>query len=284
MVYNKQSGFAHLLLLLFVVLATIGILFIFFRVRGSRHQAQTLQPVSKTAEMPVSAQAKPEVTWHTTNNGWEPSSTPPVCPAQPIFDTPVDMSLVSSILYPGQVRGNAFKPHGGFRFDTHPNNDITLKMPMDAKLMRAGKTLVEENGEVQYGFEFIAPCGIWFAFGHIHTPSPTFQAYVDKMPLVTEHGTQQMYDVTGSPDIKKSEVIASQVGIIHTKNVFVEWQVNDLRQKNGLTIRPEWSKYTDQFDKYGVCWLDWLPAADAARAKVLPGGDSVSGKKSDYCK
>ena len=43
------------------------------------------------------------------------SGTPPACPQQPMLATPVDLSLATSILYPGQVRGNAFKPHGGLR-------------------------------------------------------------------------------------------------------------------------------------------------------------------------
>jgi hypothetical protein len=194
------------------------------------------------------------------------------------------MNLVTSILYPGQVRGTAFKPHGGFRFDHQPTNDITVTVPMDAKLIRGSKGYFSENGEVQYGFEFIAPCGIWYAFGHIHTLSPKFQAYADKLPLVSDHATQQLYDIEGMPDVKQGEVIATQVGIVHTKNVFVEWQVDDIRQKNGLSIRPAWAKYADEFDQYGVCWLNMLPTKDAATAKALPGGDGVSGKQSDYCK
>ena len=39
------------------------------------------------------------------------------CPEKLLFDTPVDLNLVTSILYPGQIRANYFKPHGGFRFD-----------------------------------------------------------------------------------------------------------------------------------------------------------------------
>lgn len=284
---EAEQGFTHSLLVISIVVVIALIVAIFLRVRAHHNQIaqKPKQAATKPTEPAVVASPEPEVSWHLAGkDNWQVSGTPPACPAQPIFASPVDMSLVTSILYPGQVRGNAFKPHGGFRFDHQPNNDITLKVPLDAKLVRGSKGLFPENGEVQYGFEFIAPCGIWYAFGHIHTLSPQFQAYADKLPLITKISDQQLYDITPSPSVKKGDVIATQVGIISTKNVFVEWAVQDLRQKNGLTIRPAWAKYADQFDPYGICWLDWLPAADAARAHALPGGDSVSGKQSDYCK
>lgn len=282
---EAERGFAHSLVIVAVLIVVAVVLAVFLRVRTHHNQATPVPKPTEAKKVDTSTPIVPEVSWHLVGkDNWQVTGTPPACPAQPIFATPVDLSLATSILYPGQVRGNAFKPHGGFRFDHQPNNDITLTVPMDAKLVRGSKGLFPENGEVQYGFEFIAPCGVWYAFGHIHTLSPQFQAYADKLPLISKISDQQLYDIEGSPNVKKGDVIATQVGIIYTKNVFVEWAVQDIRHKNGLTIRPEWAKYADQFDPYGVCWLDWLPAADAARAHALPGGDSVSGKKSDYCK
>ena len=32
-----------------------------------------------------------------------------------------------------------------------------------------------------------------------------------------------------------------------------------------------------------LCWLDVLPSQDIAKLRVLPGGDYMSGKSSDYC-
>lgn len=243
-------------------------------------------PPHTTSAVPMTTLSKPaQINWHLGGGGvWEAEGTPPPCPAQPLLDSPVDLSLVTSILYPGQVRGNAFKPHGGFRFDQQPNNDITVTVPMDAKLSRGTRGRFEGQDEIQYGFEFVAPCGIWYSFGHLRSLSPKFQAFADALPVVTERTQQQLYDIASSPDVKTGEVIATQVGITSTKNVFVELAVLDLRQKNGLTIRPEWAQFSDEFDPYGVCWLDLLPADDQAVAKALPGGDSVSGKESDYCK
>ncbi len=281
---RNQKGFAHLLPVAVVLVVAIAGSFLI--VKNHQHQpAKTVAPIVSKAQTPVAdTTPKQEVNWYRTDGGgWAHSGTPPACPAQPIMATPVDLSLATSILYPGQVRGNAFKSHGGFRFDNQPNNDITVKVPLDAKLLRGSKGNFAENGEVQYGFEFLAPCGIWYDFGHIHTLSPQFQAYAANLPLISDHSQQQLYDIPGTPEVKKGDVIATQVGIIHTKNVFVEWQVNDIRQPNGKTIRPAWAQYADQFDKYAVCWLDWLPAKDAALAHSLRGGDSVAGKQSDFC-
>jgi hypothetical protein len=280
---KNQKGFAHLFILAAIIIAVVAGSFWFVK----NHQPSAVKnavPTVKTPNPQAAAQPKDEVNWYRGDGGvWAHSGTPPACPAQPILATPVDLSLATSILYPGQVRGNAFKPHGGFRFDNQPNNDITVKVPLDAKLLRGSKGNFTENGEVQYGFEFLNSCGIWYDFGHLHTLSPQFQAYADKLPLITDHSQQQLYDIAGTPTVKKGDVIATQVGIIHTKNVFVELEVQDLRQTNDKTIRPAWSQYADQFDKYAICWLDWLPAADAATAHSLRAGDSVAGKQSDYC-
>jgi hypothetical protein len=280
---HAQRGFAHIALILLLtavlIVAAVGA----FKAKGDHSRSSVPTPKTAATISPTPTPS-PEVSWHRGEGGaWVSTGTPPACP-DPVLATPVDLSLVTSILYPGQVRGNAFKPHGGFRFDHQPNNDIAVTVPMDAQLLRGSKGLFEENGEVQYGFEFMAPCGIWYSFGHIHTLSPQFQAYAAKLPLISDHSQQQLYDIEGSPMVKKGDVIATQVGIVKTKNVFVELAVLNVQHKNGFTIRPEWAKYANEFDKYAVCWLDLLAPADQARAKALPGGDSVSGKKSDYCK
>lgn len=282
---KNQKGITHLFILLPMIAAFIAGSFLLVKSRQHQPLENNAPSLSKSQSPQAAAESsKDGVNWYRTDGGaWAHSGTPPACPSQPILATPVDISLATSILYPGQVRGNAFKAHGGFRFDNQPNNDIVVTVPLDAKLLRGSKGNFAEHGEVQYGFEFINSCGVWYDFGHLHTLSPQFAAYAKDLPLISDHAQQQLYDIPGTPAVKKGDVIATQVGIVHTKNVIVEMQVNDVRQPNGKTIRPAWSKYTDQFDHYGICWLDWLPAVDSARAHALRGGDSVSGKQSDYC-
>ena len=73
----------------------------------------------------------------TTTSTTDKQSINDDCPEKLLFDTPVDLNLVTSILYPGQIRANYFKPHGGFRFDGlgDNNNKITVKIPIDSFLV-----------------------------------------------------------------------------------------------------------------------------------------------------
>ena len=56
-----------------------------------------------------------------SGNNWIPTGNPPDC-GPVLFQNPTDLSKVTSMLYPGQYRGQIntgddYKPHGGFRFD-----------------------------------------------------------------------------------------------------------------------------------------------------------------------
>lgn len=223
-----------------------------------------------------------EVTWQLREGGvWVPTNTPPPCPNPLVFATPVDISKVTAILYPGQPRGNAWKPHGAFRFDQKSSN-ITIKVPFDAKVVRGAHLVI--NGENQYGFEFIAPCGISYSFGHMRILSPKFQAIADKLPVIQNFAKQQFFDITPPLAVKQGEVIATAVGYAKTKNIMVDWGVLDLRHKNGAKLRPVWAKYINEFDAYAVCWLDFLPTKDAKYLRGLFGsGDAETGTRSDYC-
>lgn len=225
----------------------------------------------------------PEVTWQLkAGNIWQPTGTPPPCPQPLLLGTPVDISKVTAILYPGQPRGNAWKPHGAFRFDQKSSN-ITIKVPFDAKVVRGAHLVI--NGENQYGFEFIAPCGISYSFGHMRILSPKFQTIADKLPVIQNFAKQQFFDITPPLAVKQGEVIATAVGYAKTKNIMVDWGMLDLRHKNGVTLRSAWAaKYANEFDAYAVCWLDFLPPKDAKYLRGLFGsGDAETGTRSDYC-
>ena len=59
-----------------------------------------------------------QVSWQLgKGNVWQAIGTPPSCPDPLVLASPVNISKVSAILYPGQPRGGAFKPHGAFRFN-----------------------------------------------------------------------------------------------------------------------------------------------------------------------
>ena len=95
------------------------------------------------------------------------------CPNPFVFQMPVDIKKVTSILYPGQYRGGDYKPHGGFRFDNSRPDEIKVIAPYNAEVTAGARYPV--NGEIQYTFDFSHPCGIRYRFGHLLTLSPKFQ-------------------------------------------------------------------------------------------------------------
>ncbi len=224
------------------------------------------------------------VRWQQTGNGWEAMGTPPACPNPVVFQPPADLNLATGILYPGQKRGGNYKPHGGFRFDNQKDNKIQVTAPMDAALVRGSRYLVD--GELQYTFDFIAPCGLMYRLGHFLKLTPKFQAIADKFPAASE-GDSRTERVEPQVRVSAGEVIATEVGITKpTANTFFDWGVYDLRQKNKISSDPAWAKeHADDHElaPYAVCWFDMLSAEDEAKVRSLPAGDPTSGKKSDYC-
>lgn len=226
--------------------------------------------------------------WEYTGSDWTymGGGTPPTCASKIISVAPTNTALATSILYPGQTRGGNYKPHGGFRFDNVRDNAVTVKVPFDATLLRGSRYLV--NGETQYTFDFIAPCGIMFRLGHLLVLDSKYQAIADTFPAAQE-GDSRTTNVNPPLSVKAGDVIATKVGV--TKggvNTFFDFGVYDLRTKNQASQDPAYTANTTMHDaqlaQHAVCWFDWLPEPDATRVKNLPAGDPASGKTSDYCK
>ena len=210
------------------------------------------------------------------------------CPA---LVTPVDITRVTSILYPGQIRGGDYKPHGGFRLDNLGTNLVNVRAPLDARITLASRYL--EMDEVQYLFEFENDCGLKYRFDHLKTLSSKLQAIAEKLPKAKVDDSRTSR-VSGKISVTAGEVVATAVGFEERPddssrpNVGFDFGLYDTRQKNESSKDSAWvAAHEEDGDQaiYAVCWLDdWLPASDAKILKALPGGDSVSGKKSDYCK
>ena len=202
----------------------------------------------------------------------------PPCPT-PLLQTPVDLSKVTSILYPGQERGGNYKAHGGFGFDNATDNLVTVTIPLNGKVNRVVR--YREMGEIQYLFEFDGDCGVSFRFDHLRKLTAKFEAIVNAFPIKEDTRT----DLVSPPvAVKVGEVIATEVGFL--KNVSVDFGVYDMRQKNEASKDPAWASAHSQYpaDSYGICWLNSLPQADSAIVNLLPGRDGKFEKKSDYCK
>lgn len=192
------------------------------------------------------------------------------CPNPLIIQTPIDLNKVTSILYPGQMRGGDFKPHGGFRFDNSKPDEIEVKAPMDAKFVEGSRYI--EQGEVQYMFDFQTSCGIRFRFDHLLVLTPKFAKIAESLPnpKVDDSRTTR---INPSVDVQRGEVIATAVGLQKGKNVFVDFGVYDMNGK--LFQNPR---------ENAICWFDLLPPEDTVKVKSLPPADSVSGSQSTLCK
>ena len=201
------------------------------------------------------------------------------CPT-PLLQTPVDLSKVTSILYPGQERGGNYKAHGGFGFDNATNNLVTVTIPLNGKITRVVR--YKEIGEIQYLFEFEGDCGVSFRFDHLRKLTAKFEAVVNAFPIKEDTRTDP---VSPPVPVMVGEVIATEVGFLN--NVSVDFGVYDMRQKNEASKDPAWASAHSQFpaDSYGICWFDSLPQADSLVVKSLPSRDGTNqGKTSDYCK
>ena len=231
----------------------------------------TETPVSPSPSTPgSSATVYP---WSFDGTSWSPAAgtTPPACPSPVVLRTPVDLSMATSILYPGQVR-TEYKPHGGFRFDRQgQSNDVTVVAPMDGMIHRGSRHI--EGGHEQILVEVINPCGIMFRFDHLAELGPRLQQIMASVPLRAEDSRTTF--LPPGQMISAGEVIGTRIGI--PNNVGVDFGVYDLRQRNPRATRD------GEFAAFGVCWFDWLPPADAATVRSLPGGDHLSGRNSDYC-
>lgn len=229
-----------------------------------------------------------EILWSFSGSAWQymgQGANPPACASQIITQSPANVSLATAILYPGQLRGNNYKAHGGFLFGNAKTNDVDVVAPFDAVLYRGSRYI--EMGEVQYMFDFVSSCGIMYRLDHLKTLTSKFQAVAETLPAAGEM-TSATTNISPSFEVKAGEKIATAVGFSKNfKNVSFDFGVYDLRSKNAASQSSAYTSkqgVTAEMAQYAVCWLDWLPGTDAATAKALPGGDQVSGKTSDYCK
>ncbi len=210
--------------------------------------------------------------WFFNGTAWQSNGAAADCPS-PLLQPPLDLSKVTSILYPGQTRGGDYKAHGGFRLDgAGQANQITVVSAIAGTVIRGVRYI--EQGVVQYLFDIINPCGVMMRMDHLLELSPKFAAIADTLPPATaSSATTQLSGYT----VSAGEPIAKAIGL--SGNIFMDFGIYDLRSRN-----PATTHMTGELRPYGICWLDFLPAADKARVLSLPPTDGVSGITSDYCR
>ena len=223
------------------------------------------------------------VRWAFDDDAWRASGTPPECPSPLTFATPADFSRATSVLYPGQIRGNAYRPHGGLRFDAPgETGNVAVVAPMDGSVSRGARYL--EGGALQYTFDIVHDCGILHRFDHLRDLVPLLQQLADLFPPARE-GDSRTTPVAAGRIVRAGERLAAGVGDPAARNVFFDWGVYDVRRRNDASQNGAWlAAHPGAFASYAICWFDNLPPGDAALVRSLPPGSSESGAISDYCR
>lgn len=225
---------------------------------------------------------QPENNQNASNNNITTNNSQKNCNTKPVITLPVDISKVEAILYPGQIRGGNYKPHGGFRLNT-PNNQVSVTLPLDAKLIDGSRYL--EQGEVQYMFDFEADCKIHMRFDHLSKLSPELMAEADKLPQPKPDDSRTT-NLNGTM-FKLGTLLATEVGFKANHNVTFDFGMYDYNDKNKISSDSQWANDPQhQFEnaQYGVCWFDYLSPYDKQKILSLPAGDQINGKTNDYCK
>jgi hypothetical protein len=285
---------AHLVLIVIIALAAIGGLGYLAWTNMNKEDSS-----GETAQTPAANQEAvwpmdEDVLWENTSEGsWAAiEGDTPACPDPLRFEPPTpDLRQATALLYPGQERrgsfegqGGNYKPHGGFRFDNAESNKINVTMPFDGYVYRGSAYLTD--GEIQYTFDIINPCGIMVRLGHLRALSPEFQAIADKFPEARENDSRTER-VLPKVAVRTGDVVATEIGLKDSANAFFDWGVFDLRTTKEAAKEAAYRQaHADNSELawHGVCWLDMLDSDNAAFVKGLPPADPDNGRNSDYCK
>ncbi|MBS3051207.1 MAG: hypothetical protein J4400_03580 [Candidatus Aenigmarchaeota archaeon] len=246
------------------------------RVGGGEVPSQQID--NQSNQQPENQPQEPKVViWHNMENGaWVPRGNPPDCP-ELVFQSPVDLSIVSSIIYPGQVRSGDFKPHGGFRTDD-VSGPVEVTAPMAGYIWNAAK-FTDEFG-LHYTFDIQHPCGIMYRLGHLNAVPEKLDAIFNETKGFRDSRT---FLVDPPVFVELGETIATDI----QHRAGFDWGVYDLRKENAASQDPVFREaHKDEMSQayYALCWLNMLPPEQESIVKSLPATDGISGKNSDYCK
>jgi hypothetical protein len=270
---RQQSGFA-------IIELIIGLVVIGALVAGAVFVLNR-----RAADNPAAAKDPNAVYWVDDHSGgWKPTDTPGPCPNPILTTSPGNLSQATEVAYSGQYRGTHFKAHGLLSFSRNQSDNIQVVLPFDAWLTGIRKYR-DGPSDPQYVIDFQHPCGMAVRYDHLLTLGPEFAAIDAKTPL--SEGTQGTPPDKPLGFFKAGTVVATGAGLYdHKKGGGFDFGLYDLRQPNQISKNAQWAAIHGQERGqtfYGLCWIDYLPAADKARAmQILPLATDDRGA-SDYC-
>lgn len=281
---HSQYGFSLILVVLvvtsIVIVSAVGYLYVtnFVQTDFNKDASKT-----QSNQTPNSSQSKIEVAkvtdkilWSFNGKEWLSSGQIPAC-AEPLdFKLPSNIDTATSTIWPGQTRGNDFKPHGGVRHDSSFGK-TNVRAPMDGVLYRAANYI--QDNEIQYMIEVIDNCGVAYRMDHLRVLSPKLSDELSKLHKPTHSSATSL---TSPVFFEQDELIATEIGFKNTQNYFYDLGVYDLREKNKSAKNKTWaSNHNAELGHYAICWFDLLPSKQNKKLRDLPTGNE--GKVSDYC-
>ena len=269
-----------------VAVVVLGAGMLVFQQQGKPEAlSTTASPTPTPTSTPTATPKQTSTIWSFTGSSWQPSGSAPACADPFSLASPTDVTKATSILYPGQVRGGNYKPHGGFRFDKATDNNVKVSLSLDATLLRGSRYI--ETGTVQYMLDFVTSCGYFLRYDHLLTLTDEFKTLVDAPLPEAKENASATTAFSSYPTFKQGTVIATSVGFEKpSRNVSFDFGVYDLRHTNDASKVAAFQNKVGSMKElsyFGVCWLDMLPANDASFVRNLP-GSGTEGTSSDYCK
>ena len=220
---------------------------------------------------------KSVVVWRDSGAGtyFASNGTAPKCDAISwTFPIP-DISALTGMLYPGQLRGGRYKAHGGFKASSH---DVQVISPITGYIT-SGATY-REMGEIQHMIEIQHPCGIAVRFDHLFTLSSSVKQLFDKSVAVRDDSRGTFFDPP--IPINAGDVVATTTGFVAANNTNFDFGAYDFRTIQKSNRPPaDLAQFGPDgtLGKYGLCVLSIFGSTIEARLRALPTVSSVS----DFC-
>ncbi len=135
------------------------------------------------------------------------------------------VDLVTVVGPPARIIGAEYEPGGYFRV-AHGQNDLDVRLPIDATLAKGSTHLFSTTPgvfEVQVGLEFQTKCeGLRFVVGHMADPIDEIAA------LFTTEPTEDSRDISLPPlEFQAGDLLATTIGFRIDGNAFVGFGVYD---------------------------------------------------------
>lgn len=282
--HHKGFGVAGMAIALLAVLLIVLVTLAFLH----RHKEPAVKTATKTTASTTKATKAEPVYWQYNDQThvWKSvGGTPPACPSPLLAKSPIDVSKVTGVLYPGQYRSGNYKSHGGITTAATKPENVQVVAPMSGTL--TGLTRYIESGALQYKLTVRNDCGIDYYFDHLYTLSTALQKVAETTPTPKVDDTKSLpLQANQQVPVQVGEVLATAAGNPSQRTMGFDFGVLDLRAPNAISRNTTWQGLHETYtasEWFGVCWFNSFDTTTSAVFTRAPAIDQKSGTVSDYC-